>query len=460
MTDKPGTMERFGIEHIPEDQRHGSTGRVFTLWFAANLTIADYVIGVLCVLAFHLTLLQSIPILAAGNVLGGLALGLSAAMGPRLGFPQMFSSRAVFGRRGNYALGMANWISTAGWFTVNTILGAEAVEAIAPGFSLIATSVLLVALQVIIAIFGHDLIHSFEKLMSVVLGILFLGIFVISIPRLGEALAFIPAGASDVPSIGSIGVVLAVSFSYIMSWAPYASDYSRYLPATSSVRKVAALALAGGALASFAIEVIGGIVGSLTQSFDYFGALKAFAGTFGTLAVFAIILGAMAANALNIYTNSLSALVLDLRVKRWVTVIAGGLVGLGLAILGGANFESFFENFLLILDYWITPWLSIILVDFFVLRRTTVESCLHARNWEVGVLSIYGLSILCSVPFMVPPTTIGWPVGSLAGWFGGADFSYYVSFFVAGLLYFLYRERTAGWWFNGSQTVSESAKEG
>jgi hypothetical protein len=78
----------------------------------------------------------------------------------------------------------------------------------------------------------------------------------------------------------------------------------------------------------------------------------------------------------------------------------------------------------------------------------------------VGVLSIYGLSILCSVPFMVPPTTIGWPVGSLAGWFGGADFSYYVSFFVAGLLYFLYRERTAGWWFNGSQTVSESAKEG
>jgi NCS1 family nucleobase:cation symporter-1 len=178
------------------------------------------------------------------------------------------------------------------------------------------------------------------------------------------------------------------------------------------------------------------------------------------LAVFAIILGAMAANALNIYTNSLSALVLDLRVKRWVTVIAGGLVGLGLATLGGANFESFFENFLLILDYWITPWLSIILVDFFVLRRTTVESCLHARNWEVGVLSIYGLSILCSVPFMVPPTTIGWPVGSLAGWFGGADFSYYVSFFVAGLLYFLYRERTAGWWFNGSQTVSESAKEG
>jgi NCS1 family nucleobase:cation symporter-1 len=439
MSDSATRVERFGIEHIPEDQRHGSPGRVFTLWFAANLTIADYVIGVLCVLAFHLTVLQSLPVLAIGNVAGGLLLGLSAAMGPKLGFPQMFSSRAVFGRRGNYVLGAANWISTVGWFTVNTILGAEAVDAIDPGLGFLPAAAFLVALQVVIAIYGHDFIHLFEKAMSMVLGLLFLGVFLICMTKLGEALAFVPAGAQQMPSLGSVGVVLAVSFSYIMSWSPYASDYSRYLPPSTSARRVTLFALVGGALASFAIEVIGVMVGSITQSFDYFGSLKALAGGFGIPAVIAIILGAMAANALNIYTNSLSALVLDIRTKRWLTVVAGGLVGFALAVVGGANFESFFENFLLTLDYWITPWLGMILVDFFILRRTTVEDCLNARDWEVEALAIYTASILVSVPFMVPPVQVPWPIGSLAGAFGGADFSYYISFAVAGLSYFLYR---------------------
>ncbi|HVP22359.1 MAG TPA: cytosine permease [Conexivisphaerales archaeon] len=441
MADKLTEVEKFGIEHIPEDQRHGSPGRVFTLWFAANLTIADYVIGVLCVLAFHLTVTQSIPVLVLGNLLGGLMLGLSAAMGPKLGYPQMFASRSVFGRRGNYVFGAANWISTAGWFTVNTILGVEAIEAIAPGVGFIPAAVALVGVQVMIAIYGHDFIHLFEKVMSVVLGALFLGVLLVSIPRLGEALSFMPAGSSQFPTLGAIGVVLAVSFSYIMSWSPYASDYSRYLPVDSSTKKVALYAFAGGAIASFGIEMIGAIVGSLTQSFDYFGSLRVLAGSFGPVAVMAIILGAMAANALNIYTNSLSTLVLDIRTRRWVAVVVGGLVGLALAVAGGENFESFFENFLLTLDYWITPWLAIVLVDFYLLKRTTPESCANARSWEPGTLAIYAASVLVSVPFMVPPTPVGGPVGYLSGAFGGADFSYFISFIVAGSAYLVYRKR-------------------
>ncbi len=439
-TDKPTSVEKLGIEHIPDQERHGSSGRVFTLWFAANLTIADYVIGVLSVLAFHLTVLQSVPVLIVGNLLGGLVLGLSAAMGPRLGFPQMFSSRSSFGRRGNYIPGGLNWVSTVGWFTVNTILGAEAIEAIAPSFNFYSATLILVAVQMLIAIYGHDFIHLFEKIMSVVLGILFLGVFLLTIPHLGQALAFVPQGGSAAGlTLGSAGIVFAVSFSYIMSWSPYASDYSRYLPTSTLAKRVVVFALVGGAFASFAVELLGALVGSVTHSFNYFGSLNTFAGTLGPVAVITIILGAMAANALNIYTNSLSALVLDVRAKRWVTVVAGGVIGLVLSILGGANFESFYENFLLVLDYWITPWLAIVLVDYFVVRRTTVESVGNAKSVDLPSLGIYALSILISVPFMVPPTPIGSVVGALSGWFGGADFSYFISFVVAGISYYLYR---------------------
>ncbi len=47
VSDKATEVERYGIDHIPSDKRHGTPDRTFTLWFAANLTIADYVIGVL-----------------------------------------------------------------------------------------------------------------------------------------------------------------------------------------------------------------------------------------------------------------------------------------------------------------------------------------------------------------------------------------------------------------------------
>ncbi|MDA4119425.1 MAG: cytosine permease [Thaumarchaeota archaeon] len=441
MPDKPVAVERVGIEHVPEDQRHGAPGRVFTLWFAANLTVADYVIGVLTVRVFGLTVIQALPVLAVGNLLGGILLGLSAAMGPKLGFPQMLSSRSSFGRKGNYLFGGLNWISTVGWFTVNTILGVEAAQTVFPGLNFYAAATALVAVQIIVAVYGHDFIQLFEKAMSLVLALLFFGIFVLTIPRLNEALSFAPSGGSAAAaSLGTLGVVLAVSFSYLMSWSPYASDYSRYLPSSTSGRKVALYALAGGAGASFAIEVIGALVGSLTSGLG-FGGLYGLAGQFGPVAILAIILGAMAANALNIYTNSLSALVLDIKTKRWVAVVAGGFVGLALSFAGQVNFELNFENFLLVLDYWIMPWLGIVLVDYYVSRKTSVQSSAEAKGLEVRALGAYLVAVLVSVPFMVPALHLGYPVGALSYVFGGADFSYFVSFLVAASLAFLLRRR-------------------
>ena len=400
--DKATEVERRGIEHIPSDERHGTPGRTFTLWFAANLTIADYVIGVLTTQLFGMTLVQALPVLLLGNLLGGLVLGLSGGDGPDFSGIPRCSVQNSFGRRGNYLPGALNWISTVGWFTVNTILGSLAIQALIPGANYYASAILLVAVQVLIAIYGHDFIHLFEKWMSVALGAIFLLVFLLAVPDLGRAVSIVPSGASATgAALGAIGTTLAASFSYIMSWSPYASDYSRYLSEKTSKAKVAAFALLGGAVASFAIEALGAIVGNLTGSLDYFVALRNFSGGLGNLILVALILGAIAANALNIYTNSLSALVLDVRTKRWITVTFGGIFGLGLSLALGSHFESFFGNFLLVLDYWITPWLGIILIDFFVAKRTTSESSRSAVPFDWGTLVIYAASVLASVPFMV-----------------------------------------------------------
>ena len=440
MSDSATHVEKYGIEHIPDEARHGSPGRTFTLWFAANLTIADYAIGVLTTTVFGLTVAQAIPVLALGNLIGGLFLGLSAAMGPKLGFPQMFSSRASFGRQGNYLFGAFNWVSTVGWFTVNTILGSEAVQAVVPGANFVLVASVLVVVQMVVAVYGHDFIQLFERIMSVVLGLLFAFVFLLTVPHFGQVFgAALPS--SGPTALGTLAAVFAISFSYIMSWSPYASDYSRYLPASTSARRVAVYALAGGGLASLGVELIGSLVGAV-NGIPTIGGLYTFAAQFGWLAMLAIVLGGMAANALNIYTNALSALVLDLRAKRTTMVIVGGVAGLALALIGGAAFESFFENFLLALDYWITPWLAIILVDFYLKRRTTVASTQGSARFDFRALGVYALSILVSVPFMVPPSSPGYPVGALSGWFGGADVSYFVSFALAAILTYVLRERT------------------
>lgn len=457
MADSPTKVEAFGVEHIPDDSRHGRPNRTFTLWFAANLTIADYAIGVLTTTVFGLTAAEAITVLALGNLLGGAFLGLSAAMGPSLGFPQMFSSRASFGRKGNYPLGAMNWVSTIGWFTVNTILGSEALEAALnnrglpylANFTVIAA--LLVVVQVVVAVYGHDFIQLFERVMSIVLGVLFFLVFLLTATHLAQIFEANTAATPGV-SFGELGAVFAISFSYIMSWSPYASDYSRYLPVSTSRRRVALYALAGGALASFAVEVIGAFVGAYNQVPGIAG-LLGLSFQYGWVGMVAIVLGGMAANILNIYTNALSGLVLDLKAKRTTMVLAGGAVGLVLALAFGQTFESFFENFLLVLDYWITPWLAIVLVDFYLTRRGSAASVEGAPGFDFSALGVYALSIVLSVPFMVPPTSPGFPVGALSGWFGGADFSYFISFAIAALLTLLIRA-------NGSWTGSAKRQPG
>ena len=139
---------------------------------------------------------------------------------------------------------------------------------------------------------------------------------------------------------------------------------------------------------------------------------------------------------LNIYTNALSALVLDIKTNRWKAVVVGGIVGFFLALYGSGNFGGFYQTFLLLLDYWITPWLGIIVVDFFVLKNISPKTLnsLPIVSWKAIVS--YGVGILVSVLFIPSISYINY-VGPASQLMGGADFSYFVSFIIAAVLYYV-----------------------
>ncbi|HUI72898.1 MAG TPA: cytosine permease, partial [Spirochaetia bacterium] len=307
--EKVFSVEPFSTEHIPQAERHGRARQLFPLWLGANLTIADYALGFLPV-ALGLPWWLTILAIAIGNLAGGAVLGLAAAMGPGAGYPQLVLGRRSFGRVGGYLPAALNWISTVGWFTVNNILGAFGLQILFPGLPFAAAALILVVVQVLLAVYGHNLIHTYERIMSVILGVLFLVATVIALAHGQQLVAYSPHGTSMLPLFA---VVLAAAFSYIASWAPYASDYSRYMPPSTSVGASLGWTWLGSGLASAWLELLGVAVAVLAGAHakDPISALRLVMGGFGLPAVVAVILGGTAADALNLYSNSLSARALD-----------------------------------------------------------------------------------------------------------------------------------------------------
>lgn len=427
--DRVAVPEPYSIEHIPIAERHGRSRQLLWLWLAANLTIADYALGFIPV-ALGLSLGPALAALALGNVLGGLVLAWSAAMGPAAGFPQMFIGRRAFGRVGGYIPAALNWLSTAGWFTVNTILGSFAIQLLIPGLPFLIAALILVIFQTLLVVYGHNLLQAFERYMAGILGILFAVATVIALSHGSTITAWHPKPVAG--TLALFAIVLAISFSYIMSWSPYASDYSRYLPESTSRTSIAVYVFIGSAVASFLTEVVGILVAILAPgASSSIAALKIALGGFGSLAVVAVILGATTANVLNLYSNTMSAKVLDIRLARWQLAILSGALGLILALVGYQNFTQNYVNFLVVLDYWIMPWLAVVLLDYYGFRHVLSREFSQAPGWNRNGPIAFVVGLLVSIPFMAEK----FYTGPLSSWFGGADFGYFIGFIVAGAMY-------------------------
>jgi nucleobase:cation symporter-1, NCS1 family len=435
--DRVTIPEPYSIEHIPFAERHGHSRQLLWLWLAANLTIADYAIGFVP-FSLGLSVGPALLALALGNILGGLVLAWSAAMGPAAGYPQMFIGRRAFGHVGGYIPAALNWLSTAGWFTVNTILGSFAIQLVVPGLPFWLAAAILVVVQTFLVVYGHNVIQEFERYMVLILGLLFAIATVIALTHGSAIGAWHPKPFGG--TLTSFAIVLAVSFSYIMSWSPYASDYSRYLPEITSRSYIAIYVFIGAVVASFLTEVVGLLVAIVAPAgATPIAALKTVMGGFGVFAVLAVILGATTANVLNLYSNTMSAKVLDIRLPRWQLAIVGGVLGFVLALIGYQNFTQNYQNFLIVLDYWIMPWLAVVLLDFYVFRHREPMGFSEAVpvNWNGLIAWVIGLGVsllFISEQFQVFGLKAH---GPFATWFGDADFGYFIGFIVAGVVYVL-----------------------
>lgn len=402
---------------------------LFYIWFAANLTIGDFAIGFIPI-SLGQPLDLTILALVIGNITGGSLLGVMSVIGVMARKPQMELSRAPFGRLGSSVMALLQWGNTLGWLTVNLVLASFALEIIIKGTYYVILLLVVAAIVLALAYYGHEAIRRFELAMSVILGILFLAISIRSILDLRNGIPYVSSPV--IPVYAGFGITLAASFSYIMAWGPYASDYSRFVGGKKEKPRSFTYAFLGGAVASFWIELLGMMVAIYTSNAvsNPATALADYMGQYFIAGMVALFLGGIAANAINLYSNGLSFNTALNRKGRTLPILLGTAISLSLGIIGYGIFYSFYENFLFILDYWITPWLGILFAHYFIVNPRLNGSGRSPRRYS-GALS-YVAAILISVPFMYPPAYFRGPIGAMLN---GVDISYYISFALAVLFY-------------------------
>ena len=201
------------------------------------LGIAPWLSGVI-VAGMGLNLFQAALVIVLGSVIGAALPAITALLGPQSGLSQLEAGRFAFGRVGNRLPAILNWIGAIGWDVIFNSLSAAAIVSLlgrcgmaAPLWAVFAG---LVGLQLVIGVWGHHLIQSAARWTGIVLAVVFIAIGALGAWRRTDfRLPNGPAaGLADVFA----ALLLVVSFSITL--APYASDYTRYLPRSTPPRQV------------------------------------------------------------------------------------------------------------------------------------------------------------------------------------------------------------------------------
>ncbi|WP_101788346.1 purine-cytosine permease family protein [Nonomuraea indica] len=449
-------FDDHGIEPIPAAARDSTPWQQFWIWAGANIAPINWVLGALGV-TLGLSVLETITVIALGNLVGCAVFGLFNLMGHRTGVNQMVLGRAAFGRRGAIVPGIVQGLLTMGWVGVNTWVVLDLVLAILAqmgvhgglGLKYLVAG-LIMAVQLVLALYGFYAIRTFEKYTVPATVLLMAVMTVLAVSQTGTDWTTATALTPGSKFTAVTQLLTAIGIGWGISWLPYSADYSRFIRVGTPGRSVFWSTALGMYVPTVWLAALGAYLAGAGGPDDPSSLVT---GLFGVMAVPVLLLimhGPVATNILNLYSCSLAALSVGIRIARWkLTLIAGVVASVVLAVFVQADsFAQAFDHWMVSILVWISPWASIVLVDFFVLRRGRVHlpslyddgaSPYGPVNRRALVALGAGLVAAWSWQFgMVPATQ-----GPIARALNGTDFSWLSGSLVAGGLYYLLSRRAA-----------------
>ena len=439
-------VETRSIDWVPDAERHGKPSHLAAIWFVGNVNLTAMATGV-TTLSVGASLGWTIVATVLGSLFGTFFMAFHSAQGPQLGLPQLVQSRPQFGYLGAavtvWIFALINYVA---YNTSDAILSGDAMNVL---FSLDHDVGYFIAGSVaaVLALYGYRWIHLVNRVIAwpllVVMALLTIGTLrVTTLPADAFAL-----GRFDAATFMTVFTIVA---GFQLGWAPYVSDYSRYLPATVGVRSTFWWTYLSSGLSAIWVFALGAMASAALPGGTPVAAFKA-AGDglypgFGSIAVLGLLVGLLSVMAINQYGGMMSLISIRDSFKPVVSNHRIRALGIGIMFVlvwgiaqfvGVERFNEFYGNVLIFLAYLFTPWTAINLVDYFyvrrglyVIREIFAPNGIYGRwGWRGNVA--YVVSLAAMVPFMVTTPFTGFAAVAL----GGVDCSLFVGLPLAGLLY-------------------------
>lgn len=444
---QPPGIELRSIDYVPASERHGTVRHLGALWFVSGVNLTGLATGVTTAAA-GAGLVWTLVATVCGALFGTFFMAFHSAQGPQLGLPQLVQSRPQFGYLGAavtvWVFAFVNYVA---FNTSDAILSGDALQALA-GLAPDIGYFLSASVAAVVALFGYHWIHRINRWLTWPLILVMLGLTAAALlsPSL-PASAWTPGPFRPAPFM----TVFAIVGGFQLGWAPYVSDYSRYLPADVGVRTTFWWTYLPSAISAIWVFGLGAMLSAAGG--DGRTPVEAFRAVgdglwpgFGTVAVVAQFIALLSVMAINQYGGMMSLISIadSLRpVRPTRTLRAAGILTMFVLVwaiargVGVERFTAFYGNVLIFIGYLFTPWTAINLVDYFFVRKGLYSireifrpDGMYGR-WGWRGQSAYALALIAMTPFMVTAPFTGPAARAL----GGVDATIFVGLVVAGAVY-------------------------
>jgi NCS1 family nucleobase:cation symporter-1 len=385
-----GKVETHGIDAIPAQERHGVPRELGFLWAGAFANYASLFTASLLTTYYGLGVWDGLIATALGTVAAAVILGLLSNTGPRSGQPQIVYTRRIFGLRGSYIGAGLTLFLAVGWFAVDCVIAAQAGAQILGTDNRLLTFGLVIvvaAISVAVAVYGHQTIKVLETYGAVAFAILAALLFLFLAPQFHWAQGPTVAGADY---FGAFVLGFMTCFALVASWYPFASDYSRYLPASSRTGSVTLWPVIGVATPMILLGLFGLLLptidAKLASEQGLLAVIHAHSPAWIAIPFFLfVVVGEIWANYLDVYTAGLVSLAMGIKLQRWQTALGCGILGTALAAYAVliSDFHIAYEDFLILTYLWAPAWAAVVLLSFFVFEGKA-RPALALGAWVAG----------------------------------------------------------------------------
>lgn len=377
-------FQDYSTEEVPPEKTRTwlSMGLV---WSGVGISLGLLLTG--GTVAQGLTIKQA----AVAGVLGGAILAiistLTGIVGARAHLSTAMVSRFAFGNRAVLLIAMLQALGAYGWFAVQLGLFSRAASTawesttglqwpdapfiVVGGLLMIATSIV-----------GY---RALDKLSKVAVPLM-LVLMAASVWRIfaDSSVTDIMALRGEGPAL-TLGAGISLVVSSFVVGAVIAPDVSRYAKSPKHV--------VGGAILAFAVVTptvmaVGSVMALETGTSDIVSILLRLG--WGVLALLLLMLAQWTSNDNNLYSAALGFVVVLRNWKKWQLTGIAGVIGIVLALAG--IYDSF-TTFLTVLGIFIPPMAGVIVVDYYVTRRTEYRGGFEKTVVPVRVLSLVAWAV-------------------------------------------------------------------